>query len=673
VLWAALVFVPAARAQQADSVRQVQVEAATFAGELAPRPDGTSERVERLGGGVTVRQGPTTLTSRRATRFLDRNLIVFEGDVRVVERGDTLRSDRLRYDTSDKTGEAEGSVRLTDGEVVVTAPSGRYDTRAKRSRFESGVRLVDSTAVLTARAGTYDSDARRAVFVDSVRLADGLSRVAADTLVYLRELRQSDARGGVVVRRYEPAGPVDSAFVAGDRALAGEPLPDTLGALTWLWAEQVATDEEAGTVQGRGSPLLVRITSPTSAFQPSANPPRLDAPNADPPDTGTPDADAADPDASNSDAAVGRLGADVAASGAALSDRDGPSDADTLVVRAERLDLADGDTLQTLRAAGDVRVWTQGYAARSDSASTRRTPAMDAAPARETVDLLLDPTAWFDDAQLDGDTLRFWTSDGALDSLRAQGSAFVAQPDSASERLHQLSAPLVRLHVLSDSVYRVDAFPQARTIRWLTSDDGQPDGAVEAAGDRVTIRTQGGQPDHIRMVAVEGTQYAEHLVPPGLALEGLDWQPQRRPTQAALIGTPSGPLDPRSALPLADLPPRPTPSGPTLPDPVLPSDSLDVALPPEPASDSTRISPPAPDSLQASPLLDTVPADSSTSTQPDPVQSGTVRTSAATARPARNAPHHAEPTDGAARDLRVRPARRPPPDLPRSRSPLADA
>ncbi len=499
-----------AGAQSADSTfRQVFVDAGVFEGEAVARPDGSTERVERLSRGVRVRQDSTTLTSQRATRFLDRALIVFEGDVRVVERGDTLRSASLRYSTSTKIGDASGSVRLTDGEVVVTSPSARYDTKTKRSSFDDGVQLVDSSAILTARRGTYDSGARRAVFADSVRLADGLSRVAADTLIYLRDVRQSDARGGVRMRRYEPAGAADSVFAL-TKAPGAADLPDTLGSVTWLWGARAQSDEEAGTVAVQGDPLMVRIRS--GAGRPS----------------------------------------------------------DTLVVRARTLDLLDADTLQTLTARGDVRIWTPEYSALSDSAFTRRTPPSGTSASRERVDLLRLPIAWFDDAQLTGDTLRFHASGGALDSLHARGSGFVAQLDSASERLHQLSAAVVRLTVLPDSAYLVDARPQARVVRFLVGDDGQPDGAIQASGDVVQIRSREGRVRSVHMEAVEGTQYAEHLVPPALRLEGLNWQPDRRPLVRDLLGDSARALHPREALVQIDLPMRPA-SGPLVPAPPDPA------------------------------------------------------------------------------------------------------
>ncbi len=467
-----------AQAQTADSTRrQVFVDAGSFVGEVAQRPDGTTERVERLSRGVRVRQDSTTLTSQRAVRYLDRNVIVFDGGVRVVERGDTLRSATLRYDTSTKIGDASGNVRLTDGEVVVTSPSARYDTNAKRSNFDQGVQLVDSSAVLTAKTGTYDSNARRAIFADSVRLVDGLSRVAADTLVYLRDVRQSDARGDVRVRRYEPAGVTDSLFALRPESLTE--LPDTLGSATWLWGARVQSDEEAGTVAVQGDPLMVRIRASI----------------------------------------------------------DGPSD--TLVVRAQTLDLLDADSLQTLTANGDVQIWTPDYSALSDSAFTRRTPATDTSPSRERVDLLRAPIAWFDDAQLTGDTLRFHASDGALDSLHARGSGFVAQPDSASERLHQLSAAdrppdrsaRLRLHGRRPPASPRDPLSRRRRRRTRRCSSGVgrfgTDHVAERAG---AARPHGSRRGH----AVRRTPRA--TVAPSRRLELATRPPSPRPQSARRFG-----------------------------------------------------------------------------------------------------------------------------------------
>ncbi len=154
-----MMSVPAAFAQDEGEREPKRVElSASFA--TGREIDG--EPVRMLIGDVRLNQDQTVLLADRATQYTNRNEILFEGNVLIFERGDTLRSDAVLYDRVTKVGRATGNVRLTDGEVRVTAPSATYYTSEKRTTFNDGVSLVDSASVLTSRTGTYWSEQKRA-------------------------------------------------------------------------------------------------------------------------------------------------------------------------------------------------------------------------------------------------------------------------------------------------------------------------------------------------------------------------------------------------------------------------------------------------------------------------------------------------------------------------------
>lgn len=201
------------------------------------------ERVRRLTGDVRLRQGDTRLWSNRAIQYLDRQEILFIGDVLIVERGDTLRADSVLYNRTTKVGRATGDVRLTDGDVVVTSPSGLYFTREKRAQFTEGVRLVDSTAVLTSQGGEYWSDDKRAEFYGDVQLDENGTRLESDTVTYLRETDVSIARGNVFIERSGSGGDADA---------------DSL-TRTLLFGDSAYNDESTEYSRIEGDPLLVQL------------------------------------------------------------------------------------------------------------------------------------------------------------------------------------------------------------------------------------------------------------------------------------------------------------------------------------------------------------------------------------------------------------------------------
>ena len=160
-----------------------------------------STRLQRMFGNVQVDQDSTRIISERALRYLQQRTYVFTGNVVLVERGDTLKADTVRYDEQRKVGRARGNVRLTDGDLFVRAPSGEYFAEQKRSEFRDGVRLVDSSSTLTSNAGTYFSDDARAEFYGDVRFEDDDTYLEADSVTYFRSTGNTIARGRVFIRR----------------------------------------------------------------------------------------------------------------------------------------------------------------------------------------------------------------------------------------------------------------------------------------------------------------------------------------------------------------------------------------------------------------------------------------------------------------------------------------
>ncbi len=226
-----------------EGTKRVNLSADTLAG-----VDQGGTAVQMLIGNVRLRQEATRLRADRATQYPDRDEILFEGNVVVFERGDTLSANRLLYNRTSKISRASGSVRLTDGDVVVTAPSAVYDTRNKQTDFREGVTLVDSASVLVSDTGTYWSETKRAAFAGNVRLETEEASVVADSVEYERETEVSRARGSVVV--YSVDTTADS--------LAADTTAATTIVADWAFNDRRASKERLG---GNVSLFQVRFDS----------------------------------------------------------------------------------------------------------------------------------------------------------------------------------------------------------------------------------------------------------------------------------------------------------------------------------------------------------------------------------------------------------------------------
>ena len=204
------------------------------------------ERIRRLAGNVILRQDTTLLRANRVFQYLDRNEILFLGDVLIVDQTDSLTADTVRYDKSTKVGFARGNVRLADGEVEVLAPSGRYAVEQKWATFEEGVTLIDSSAVLRSREGEYWSEEKRAEFYHDVTLEETGTHLEADSVTFVRETEVSIARGQVFIERFGD----DEEAAAPDSSLR-----------TLLFSDWAYNDSQAGYSRIEGNPLLVQLST----------------------------------------------------------------------------------------------------------------------------------------------------------------------------------------------------------------------------------------------------------------------------------------------------------------------------------------------------------------------------------------------------------------------------
>ncbi|MDX1741140.1 MAG: OstA-like protein, partial [Rhodothermales bacterium] len=214
-----------------------------LSGDLMTREQISGEFVARLTGNVYLREDDTVVRANRATQYERRREILFEGNVVIFERGDTLRSRTVLYNRNTKVGVARGDVRLSDGEVLVRAPSATYYTSEKRATFTEGVTLIDSVSVLTSRTGTYWSDEKRAEFAGDVELDGTDTDVRADSLTYFRETEVSIARGNVFAESIE----------LDDRGVA-----DTTS-ITVVVGDWAYTDDQSGIRRMRDNVVLFQV------------------------------------------------------------------------------------------------------------------------------------------------------------------------------------------------------------------------------------------------------------------------------------------------------------------------------------------------------------------------------------------------------------------------------
>ncbi|MFB6249178.1 MAG: OstA-like protein [Salinibacter sp.] len=538
------------------------------------------QRIQELFGNVRVQQDTTELRSDYGLRYLNRDELLFTGDVVIYERGDTLRADTVRYNKRTEVGYARSNVRLTDGEVVVRAPRAIYYTEEQRSVFPDSVTLVDSNRVLRAQSGTYWSDERRAEFQGEVRLTDPKTYLEADSLTYYRDRERSIAVGDVFVRR----------------SVTDPDAPRDTSSRTYLFGNWVDNQEQNRYSEARGQALLVRVgmdstgapedtlivrgerleayrtdryrrliavdsvriwqndlaavadsavydrvlaTGPTDTLRTSR--PLPDSLRTPPPDSRPRSGPPADSlpgvriPGTLAGADTPRGGRRPSASDSARADSGQAPRGAGVPARPDT--SARPPAPPSARAARAGRDSSRGSGAPSWGLPTARRE--EQLPLEESR-LFREPITWFEQSQVWGDSIRVRSQNRSLDTVFVRGSAFAAQRDSALDRIHQLKAQNLTAFFRRDSLRRIVARPNARTIRFLTTEADSLRGGARASGDRIVLRFRDGA---MRRVSIKGGVQSNYYrspetIPDPFELEGFQWTPDRKPTKAGLLRTP---------------------------------------------------------------------------------------------------------------------------------------
>ena len=503
-LWMAAVLVLVAAPAAAQESRVVTiVNADSVSGEVVG-----GQRLRTLIGHVHLRQDSTDLRARRATQYLDRDEILFEGDVEIADGADTLNAREVTYNSLTRVGHAVGDVRLADDEAELFSRTVTYFRTARRAEFDEPVRLVEreGDAVLTSARGTYRTDTKEAFFEDDVQLADSVStltsrrgrygtedkradffgdvrllrppdtRLDADSLTHFRDTERSYAYGNVLVERFGE-----------DDADAPDSTRRTL-----LFGGTAFHDERARFSRVEREPLLVRLQT------------------------------------------------------------DSTGATDTLLVRAVVLEASQpdslggravpaGTTLQRLVARRDVRLYGPQLAAVADSAVFDRVE-VEALRVEDEVRLFREPVAWLNArgsavyTELSGDSIRVTARGEAVDSVRVTGHAFAARPDSVLGRIHQIRGRQLLAFFEQDSLRWIKVWPNAEAVYFRADDAGALEGAVRFSADSLAFRFRGDDLRDVRGVrGIEGTYYDLGLIPDPLRLDGFRYAPERRPTRAVLL------------------------------------------------------------------------------------------------------------------------------------------
>jgi lipopolysaccharide export system protein LptA len=392
-----------------------------------------------------------------------------------------------------------GNVRIVDEGDTLWADRVLYNRQTKIGRAEGDVRLSDGDVRVNAPSGIYYVDEERAEFEGGVRMVDSTAVLTSlrgqywleekraefyEDVLLVEDRSNMEADSVTYYRETEVAQAYGNVFITHLGGEEEEAEADTTSQV-FLFGDTAYHDNRIGFSRIEGQPLLVRIEQDT---------------------TGT--------------------------------------SVDTLIVRARWLESTQNDSLDRLVAVDSVRIWQNDIAAIADSVVSTRvsvpaadsTLEADSSATQEEILLFGSPVVWQEQSQITGDTIIVKARSGSIDSLLAPSNAFIAQLDTALNKVQQLKGRSMLGLFEQDTLRTLEVGPNAEVIYYLQGEDGELAGAVQVSGDAVVFRFEQGEIRSIRFEGQnEGQQYDVGIIPAPFELEGFRWIPEQRPVKDVLL------------------------------------------------------------------------------------------------------------------------------------------
>lgn len=141
-----------------------------------------------LEGNVVLKQGNTIFKCNRCIK--NDNARTFEawGTVHINDSDTTnIYAGHLRYLTDRQYAYLDQGVRLTDGHGTLTTPDLEYDMSTRIANYKNGGKVVNKKTVITSKEGYYYTDLKDVFFKKDVVVTDPQYHITADSLQYNTE------------------------------------------------------------------------------------------------------------------------------------------------------------------------------------------------------------------------------------------------------------------------------------------------------------------------------------------------------------------------------------------------------------------------------------------------------------------------------------------------------
>jgi lipopolysaccharide export system protein LptA len=373
------------------------------------------------------------------------------GNVSLSQGNVSVTCDYALWNMRGNSVEMSGNVIVKQGTMTLAMPSGSYDGISRLARGRGGVKVLDRGRTVQALYGDYSTESYRARFYGNVSVEDDSTLIYADSAYYDRESRNSLAFGRVIV-----LGKKNPAIIEGTLA---ESIP------------------ASGMTRITGRPILFLIDS--SVVSDTS---KITLPSK----------------SNNVKKAAPKTRDSVMIQQKTIYD--------TMTVMA--------DTLETTPNEGNAFIARKNVEINRSSMSAICTRATFK-PENDTLRLEGNPMIWVDSTMMNADSISLIMKKRSLSRIDAIGTAFTLTKDDTlrPNRAQQLSGRMISVIINNDTISKIIASGQAKSLYFLLSEQGKPEGAAKNSCDTIVVRFEKGDPESIIWIGgVLGQVHPEHEV-----------------------------------------------------------------------------------------------------------------------------------------------------------------
>jgi lipopolysaccharide export system protein LptA len=449
------------------------------------------ERIGAFKRGGKIISDKTQIFSRSGEYFLKSKEAFFRQKVFVADKDFTMKTDTLQYNTADKMAIFLAPTRIEQDSAQIYCERGFYDLNLKKAEFLQHPQYLKKTQKATADTIRYDGNLKEVTLIKNAKFEDSLKVATADTIRYRESKDETQLLGNAFYKDEKQAingktivyNNATESFATQGRSIIADDK-------NILEADKVDYDKTKGVGLASGN-VIWRDTVQNLTIK----------------------CEAMDYDkARNYVKTKGKRPLLIS-----LIDRD------SLFLSADTLISEKKDSIQTLRAYKDVRIYKSDLQGLSDSLFYSDIDSI--------FKLFQSPIMWSDSSQFTGDTIHLALANKKLDRIYLLNKAFIIN-ELESELYNQIKGRTVIGYFKQGKINNMKVDGNAESVYYATDDKDAYIGINKVASSEMMIFWGESKVEKIQFFS----QPKGNIIPikkvnnfDEYKMTGFNWSPDKQP------------------------------------------------------------------------------------------------------------------------------------------------